>query len=239
MGRSYYDDFNRYGGKGSSHSYRGYLPPRETTEERDVRRAREDREYSERESKRSHDRADRHDQSRRDEDSKKRKSEESKHRSHEAGDSGKRSKISQQSTSDEPASSVPVNIPSDSPAPRKTDIQTILKRPSYTIPKAPTMLESQFPKWRLRRVRFDIDLVPIDKDAMLRNLDVVKQDIDRIHNWQRLVDELQRVNPYNQEVMLTMENDKAEWEKTLKERDDEISSIVTYNEELENKLKAL
>ena len=27
MGRSYYDDFTRYGGKGSSHSHRRYLPP--------------------------------------------------------------------------------------------------------------------------------------------------------------------------------------------------------------------
>ena len=26
MGRSYYDDFSRYGGKGSSHSHRRYLP---------------------------------------------------------------------------------------------------------------------------------------------------------------------------------------------------------------------
>lgn len=162
-----------------------------------------------RESRRSYDRADRHDQSRRDEDSRKRKSEESKHRSHEAEDSGKRSKVSQQSTSDEPASSVPVNIPSGSPALPKTDLQTILKRPPYTIPKAPTMLETRFPKWCLRGVRFDLYLVPIDKDAMLNNLHAVKQDIERMHNWQRLVDELQRVNWYNQEAMLTMENDKS------------------------------
>lgn len=88
-------------------------------------------------------------------------------------------------------------------------------------------------------VRFDLDLVPIDKDAMLRNLDAVKQDIDRMHNWQRLVDELQRVNRFNQEAMLTMENDKAEWAKTLKERDDEIISTIAYSEELENKIKTL
>ena len=91
----------------------------------------------------------------------------------------------------------------------------------------------------MRGVRFDLDLVPIDKDAMLRNLDAVKQDIDRMHNWQRLVDELQRVNRFNQEAMLTMENDKAEWAKTLKERDDEIISNAAYAEELEDKLKTL
>jgi len=69
------------------------------------------------------------------------------------------------------------------------------------------MLESRFPKWCLRGVRFDLDLVPIDKDVMLKNLDVVKYDIERMHNWQKLVNELQRVNRYNQEAMLTMEND--------------------------------
>jgi len=40
-------------------------------------------------------------------------------------------------------------------------------------------------------------LVPIDKDAMLKNLDAVKQDIERMHNWHKLVDELQGVNRCN------------------------------------------
>jgi len=31
----------------------------------------------------------------------------------------------------------------------------------------------------------------------------------------------------------------SEWEKILKERDNEISSISTYNEQLENKVKEL
>jgi len=36
-----------------------------------------------------------------------------------------------------------------------------------------------------------------------------------------------------------MENDKSEWEKILKERDDEISSLAACNEQLDNKIKAL
>jgi len=119
------------------------------------------------------------------------------------------------------------------------DIHTIIKWPPYTIPKAFTMLETRFPKWCLRGVRFDLDLVPIDKDSMLKNLDVVKQDIERMHNWQKLVDELQRMNRYNQEAMLTMEYDKSEWEKVLKECDDKISSIAAHNKELEANIKAL
>ena len=39
--------------------------------------------------------------------------------------------------------------------------------------------------------------------------------------------------------MLTMENDKAEWAKILKERDDEIIANATYAEELESRLKTL
>jgi len=125
---------------------------------------------------------------------KKRKYEESRKRSHEGDESSKRSKGGEESSSNIGApktltSSVPMDIPSSSPALQKTDIQAILKGPS-TIPRAPTMLESRFPKWCLRGVRFDLDLVPIDKDAMLKNLDAVKQDIERMHNWQKLVDEL-------------------------------------------------
>ena len=90
-----------------------------------------------------------------------------------------------------------MNIPSSSPAPKEAELQAILKRPPYTIPKAPSLLESRFPKWCLKGVRFDLDLVTIDKDAMLQNLDAVKQDIERMHNWQKLVDELEQVNRYN------------------------------------------
>ena len=60
-------------------------------------------------------------------------------------------------------------------------------------------------------MRFDLDLVPIDKQAMLRNLDAVKLDIERMSGWQKLVDELQRVNRANVEAMLAMKNDKSEW----------------------------
>jgi len=91
----------------------------------------------------------------------------------------------------------------------------------------------------LNGVRFDLDLTPIDKDSMLRNLDAVKEDVNRMHNWKKPVDGLQRINRCNYEAMLTMENDKSEWDKILKERDDEISSIAAHNKELENKIKAL
>ena len=60
-----------------------------------------------------------------------------------------------------------------------------------------------------------------------------------MNNWQKLVDELQRVNRNNQETMLTMENDKAEWARILKERDDEIITNAAYADELEAKLKTL
>jgi len=181
MGRTYYDDFHRYGGKGSSRRYRGYLPPRETPKEREARKARE-REQHEREGRRSFDRTERHDQSRGDDDSRKRKHDESRHKSHEAEDPSKRSKVAHQSASDQLSSSKPIDIPSDAPALQKTDIQKIFKRPAYTIPRGPPKLESQFPKWCLWGVRFDLDLVPIDKDTMLKNLDAVKQDIERMHN---------------------------------------------------------
>ena len=82
-------------------------------------------------------------------------------------------------------------------------------------------------------MRFDLDLVPIDKPAMLRNLDAVRLDIEKMSNWQKLVDELQRVNRANIEAMLTMENDKAEWQKVLEQHDTEMRSITTYNEKLE------
>jgi len=36
-----------------------------------------------------------------------------------------------------------------------------------------------------------------------------------------------------------MENDKSEWDKILKERDQEISSLAAYDEQLEHKIKAL
>ena len=58
-------------------------------------------------------------------------------------------------------------------------------------------------------------------------------------NWQKLVDELQRVNRANLEAMLTMENDKAEWQKVLEQHDTEMRSITSYNEELEAKVEKL
>lgn len=239
MVRSYYDDYARYSSRSSSHSQRRFLPPRETAEEKATRRAREDREWAERESKRSQDRTDRRDQSHRDDDSKKRKHEEGKPKGHETESSDKRPKVDQPTSSEVPASSTLENIPSESKAPPKTDIQAILSRPSYTIPKAPPTLGARFPNWCLRGVRFDLDVVPIDRDAMHRSLDVVKEDIDRMYNWQKLVDELQRVNRNNQEAMLTMENDKAEWARILKEWDDEIITNAAYTDELEAKLKTL
>jgi len=114
MGRTYYDDFRRYGGRGSSYNYQSYLPYRESPKERDARRAREDRDYHVIEDRWSYDRDDRHDQSRRDEDSKKRKFEEGRQRSNEIEDSSKHSKVGQQSTLDMPTSSDPVDIPSGS-----------------------------------------------------------------------------------------------------------------------------
>ena len=88
-------------------------------------------------------------------------------------------------------------------------------------------------------MRFDLDLVPIDKPAMLRNLDAVRLDIERMSNWKKLVDEFQKVNRANIEAMLTMENDKAEWQKVLEQHDTEMRSITTYNEELEAKVEEL
>jgi len=58
-------------------------------------------------------------------------------------------------------------------------------------------------------------------------------------NWQRLVDELQRVNRLNQEAMLTMDNDKSEWDKVLKEKDEEISNVAAHNDELQKRIKDL
>jgi len=243
MGRSYFDEFQRYGGKGSSRGYQSYNPPpRETPEEREARKARElerDRERYERDIMRASERVDRQEKNRGSDSSKRRKHDEGRQKSQEAEGHSKRSKVTHQSASDQPASSETIDPPSDAPTLQGTDIQAIFKRPAFSIPKGPPKLESQFPHWYLRGVRFDLDLVPINKDAMLRNLDAVKQDIERMGNWQKLVDELQRVNRCNHEAMLTMDNDKAEWEKILKEKDEEIGSLAAHNDQLGNRVKEL
>ena len=74
---------------------------------------------------------------------------------------------------------------------------------------------------------------------MLRNLDAVKLDIERMSGWQKLVDELQRVNRANLEAMLTMENDKSEWQKILEQHDAEMRNIATYNKKLEAEVEKL
>ena len=43
----------------------------------------------------------------------------------------------------------------------------------------------------------------------------------------------------NLEAMLTMENDKAEWQKTLEQHDAEMRSIASYNEKLEAEVEKL
>ena len=111
MVRTYYDDYARYNSRSSSQSQRRYLPPRETAEEKAVRRAREDREWAERENKRSQDRADRRDQSRRDDDSKKRKHEEGKPKGPETESSDKRPKTSQPAHNNNLVSSIQESIP--------------------------------------------------------------------------------------------------------------------------------
>ena len=84
-----------------------------------------------------------------------------------------------------------------------------------------------------------MDLIPIDKQTMLRNLDAVKLDIERMSGWQKLVGELQRVNRLNLEAMLTMESDKSEWKKTLDQHDAEMNNIIAYNEKHEAEIEKL
>ena len=74
---------------------------------------------------------------------------------------------------------------------------------------------------------------------MMQNLDAVKLDIERMSGWQKLVDELQRVNRANLKAMLTMENDKSEWRKALDQHDAEMKSIAAYNEKLEAEIEKL
>ena len=227
-GSSYYDDFKRYG-KRSQYGYQSYPPVhRETDEERAARKARERRDYEERFGRPDS----RHDSSHRESDSLKRKSHDDRGKSHTTDDSSKRAKVIEEPM---PVPSEKITAPtsSQSPAPSPTDIQAIINRPSYQVGPGPATLQRRFPNWCLKGVRFDLDLVPIDKSAMLRNLDAVRTDIERMSSWQKLVDELQRVNRANLEAMLTMENDKTEWQKILKQHDAEMRSIADYNEKLE------
>ena len=242
MGRSgsgsYYKDFQRYGGRGN-YDYRRYLTgPRETDEQRAARKARERREYEER-----HERVDvRHESSSRGDDSHKRKTHDGRGKSHIVEDPSKRAKPSEKHASaisekfDAPIS---IDIPSKSPALEGSAIQTLLNRPSYRVERGPPTLQSRFPNWCLKGVRFDLDLVPIDKEAMYQNLDAVRLDIERMSGWQKLVDELQRVNRANIEAMLTMENDKSEWQKILDQHNIEMKNITEYNEKLEAEVKQL
>ena len=213
MGRSgsYYDDFQRYGRR-SQYDFRRYLPiHRETDEERAARKAQERRAQEERYERKE--KEERHDSSQRGDDSHKRKSHDDRGKSHIVEDPSKRARHGEKHASTTPekvTAPVSLDIPSGSPALGKTDIQTIISRPKFQVGSGPATLQSRFLHWCLKGVRFDLDLVPIDKPAMLRNLDAVKLDIERMSNWQKLVDELQRVNRANIEAMLTMENDKAE-----------------------------
>lgn len=235
---SYYDDFQRYGRRGS-YDYKRYLPASsETDEERAARKARERCAYEERYGRRD----ERHDSSQREDDSHKRKSHDDKGKSHVVEDPSKRAKLGEKPTSEiseKPAAPISLEIPSSSPALQRADIQTIISRPPYQIGQGPATLQSRFPHWCLKGVRFERDLVPIDNQAMLRNLDAVKLDIERMSGWQKLVDELQRVNRANLEAMLTMENDKSEWQKTLDQHDAEMKSIAPYNGSLKRNLKNL
>lgn len=213
-GGSYYQDFQRYGGRGQ-YDYRRYFPSyRESDEERAARKAHERRTEEERRERRE--REERHDSWQRGDDSHKRKTHDDRGKGHMGEDLSKRARHSEKQASTTPEKvTIPasLDIPSDSPALGKSDIQTIISRPKFQVGPGTATLQSRFPQWCLKGVRFDLDLVPIDKSAMLRNLDAVKLDIERMSNWQKLVDELQRVNRANIEAMLTMENDKAEWQR--------------------------
>ena len=149
---------------------------RETDEERAARKARERQSYEERYGRQD----DRHDSSQRDDDSHKRKSHDDRGKSHITEDPSNRAKLDDKSSSELPAAFVSLDIPSRSPALKRTDIQSIINRPPYQVEKPPTALQSRFPHWCLKGVRFDLDLVPVDKQAMLRNLDAVKLDIERM-----------------------------------------------------------
>lgn len=240
MGRSgsYYDDFQQYGRRGQ-YDYRRYLPThRETDEERAARKAQERRAYEERYGRRD----EQHDSSRRGDDSHKRKTYDDRGKSHDIGDPSKRARLDEKTASatlEKAAALTSLKIPSKSPALEGADIQTLLGRPSYQVERGPPTLQSRFPHWCLKGVRFDLDLVPIDKEAMLRNLDTVKLDIERMSGWQKLVDELQRVNRANLEAMLTMENDKSEWQKILDQHNTEMKNIAEYNEKLEAEVEKL
>ena len=239
MGRtgSYYDSFQRHGGRGS-YDFRRYLgDQRETDEERAQRKAQEKWDYEQRQRRRD---ADRYDSSYRSYDSHKRKSYDDKGKTHITDESSKRSKPSDASViSEKTDAPIPSDTPAGSPPLKKTDIQTIISRPQYQVKDGPPTLQSRFPNWCLKGVRFDLDLVPIDKQDMLKSLDAVRLNIERMSQWQKLVDELQRVNHMNLENMLTLENDKAEWDKWCKQHDAEMTNIADDNARLESEVNQL
>ena len=150
MSRDYYDNFQRYSSRSSGNfDPKRYLQSyRETPEERNARKAREQRDYEDR---RARERRDYPGQSRRDDDdSQKRKSHDDRGRSHESEVPGKKSKTGDKHSSSTLAPELPqtfahIDVTSDAPALPKDDIQAIIKRPPYSIPRAPTKLESTFP----------------------------------------------------------------------------------------------
>src|SRR5574338_131872 len=235
MGRSgsYYNKFQRYGSR-EAYDFRSYISAvKETDEERAARKAHERRAHEERRRREDEEyygrRDEQRDPSRRSDDPYKRKSYDDKGKSHTSDDSSKRIRLGEKdisNISEKTTASIPPHTSSDSPALKESDIQTIINRPQYQAGDGPPTLQSRFPNWCLKGVRFDLDLVPIDKQAMLRNLDAVKLDIDRMSQWQKLVDELQRVNHLNLEAMMTMENDKSEWDKWRKQHDLEMTNIA-------------
>ena len=87
-------------------------------------------------------------------------------------DSSKRARHGEKHTSTTPekvtaAALTSLKIPSKSPALEGADIQTLIGRPSYQVERGPPTLQSRFPHWCLKGFRFDLDLDPIDKEAML------------------------------------------------------------------------
>src|SRR5574338_995419 len=248
MGRSgsYFNKFQRYGSR-EAYDFRSYIGAmKETDEERAARKAHERRAHEERHRREDEEhygsRDERRDSSRKSDDPYKRKSYDDKGKSHISDDSSKRIRLGEKDTSnisEKTTASIPPNTSSGSPALKESDIQTIINRPQYQAGDGPPTLQSRFPNWCLKGVRFDLDLVPIDKPDMLSSLDVVRFNIERMSQWQKLVDALQRVNRANLEAMLTMENDRAEWDKICKQHNVEMTNIADGYAKLEFEVKKL
>ena len=147
-------------------------PPRqETPEEREYRKSREERAYRERKDR------ERQEQERQEYESLKRKSEADKNRE---GGTSKRSKPDDKTSSSTqiPLKTAEIDVTTEGPALKKPDIHSIIQRPPYSLIQGPARLQSRFPDWCFRGVRFDLDVEPIKKDEMLQHLEVIKKDID-------------------------------------------------------------